>query len=232
MIKRLLLTVVAAVAISSFTSYAQRNDWANFGRFEQENKELLASPTPSKRLVVFLGNSITEGWANMRPSFFTDNDFVGRGISGQTSYQFLLRFRDDVINLHPRAVVINAGTNDVAENNHVYNEDRTFGNIVSMAELAKANNIKVILTTVLPATGFGWNGSVKDAPEKIKSLNARIADYAHENKIPFVDYFTPLVAEDGKSLPARYSRDGVHPTEAGYEIMEATVLPVVRKIVK
>ncbi len=231
MIKRLLLAITAIIAISAFTSHAQ-NDWANFGRFEQENKKLLASPTQSKRLVVFLGNSITEGWASMRPSFFADNDFVGRGISGQTSYQFLLRFRDDVINLHPRAVVINAGTNDVAENNHVYNEDRTFGNIVSMAELAKANNIKVILTTVLPAAGFGWNGSVKDAPEKIKSLNARIEDYARKNKIPFVDYFTPLVAEDGISLPAKYSNDGVHPTEAGYEIMEAAVLPIIRKTVK
>ena len=128
--------------------------------------------------------------------------------------------------------MINAGTNDVAENTHPYNEDRTFGNIVSMVELAKANNIKVILTTVLPAAGFGWNREITDAPEKIKSLNARLEKYARKNKIPFVNYFTPLAARDGKSLSADFSNDGVHPTESGYEIMEATVLPVIRKIVK
>ncbi len=225
------MILTASTAIGTFSMVGEKHDWAHFARYERANKEL-CSQTPSKRLVVFLGNSITDNWASMRPSFFSDNDFTGRGISGQTSYQFLSRFREDVINLHPRAVVINAGTNDVAENTHAYNEDRTFGNIVSMVELARANGIKVILTTVLPAAGFGWNPSITDAPEKIKSLNSRLEDYAHKNKIPFVNYFSPLVASDGKSLSKKYSKDGVHPTEAGYEIMEATVLPVVRKIIK
>ena len=102
----------------------------------------------------YAGNSITEGWVRTHPDFFKTNGYIGRGISGQTSYQFLLRFREDVINLSPALVVINAGTNDVAENTGAYNEDYTFGNIASMAELAKANKIKVILTSVLPAAEF------------------------------------------------------------------------------
>ena len=200
---------VAAIALGmSATMYARQQDWANFNRYAQDN------------------------WAAMRPSFFNDNGFIGRGISGQTSYQFLSRFREDVINLHPKLVVINAATNDIAENSHVYNEDMTFGNIVSMVELARANNIKVILTTTLPAAAFGWNPSITDGPEKINSLNKRLTEYAKKNKIPFVDYYSHLVEADGKTLSPKYSKDGVHPTDAGYEVMEAIILPAVRKIVK
>lgn len=223
---------IAAVAVGmSATLYARQPDWANFNRYAQANKEVLATPDTGKR-VVFMGNSITDNWASMRPSFFSDNGFIGRGISGQSSYQFLSRFRADVINLHPRLVVINAATNDIAENTHEYNEDMTFGNIVSMVELARANNIKVILTTTLPAASFGWNKAITDGPEKIASLNKRLAEYAKKNKIPFVDYYSALVDTDGKTLNPKYSKDGVHPTEAGYEVMEAIILPAVRKIVK
>jgi len=223
---------VAAIAMGmSVTMYARQDDWANFNRYAQANKEVLSTPDTGRR-VVFLGNSITDNWAAMRPSFFNDNGFIGRGISGQTSYQFLSRFREDVINLHPKLVVINAATNDIAENSHVYNEDMTFGNIVSMVELARANNIKVILTTTLPAAAFGWNPSITDGPEKINSLNKRLAEYAKKNKIPFVDYYLQLVEADGKTLSPKYSKDGVHPTDAGYEVMEAIILPAVRKIVK
>ena len=108
----------------------------------------------------------------------------------------------------------------------------TFGNIVSMVELARANNIKVILTTTLPAAAFGWNPSITDGPEKINSLNKRLTEYAKKNKIPFVDYYSHLVEADGKTLSPKYSKDGVHPTDAGYEVMEAIILPAVRKIVK
>ncbi len=223
---------VAAIALGmSATMYARQQDWANFNRYAQANKEVISSPDTGRR-VVFLGNSITDNWAAMRPSFFNDNGFIGRGISGQTSYQFLSRFREDVINLHPKLVVINAATNDIAENSHVYNEDMTFGNIVSMVELARANNIKVILTTTLPAAAFGWNPSITDGPEKINSLNKRLTEYAKKNKIPFVDYYSHLVEADGKTLSPKYSKDGVHPTDAGYEVMEAIILPAVRKIVK
>ena len=108
-----------------------------------------------------MGNSITEGWVRTHPDFFKTNGYIGRGIGGQTSYQFLLRFREDVINLSPALVVINAGTNDVAENVGPYNEEYTFGNIISMVELAKANKIKVILTSVLPAATFKWRPEIK-----------------------------------------------------------------------
>lgn len=222
-----LLVAMSVVPVAE----GRQNDWANFGRYAKSNQEVISSADNGRR-VVFLGNSITDNWASMRPGFFADNGFIGRGISGQTTYQFLSRFRNDVIDLHPRLVVINAATNDVAENTHEYNEDMTFGNIVSMVELAKANNIKVILTTTLPAAAFGWNPSITDGPSKIKALNKRLAEYAKKNKIPFVDYYSVLVDEDGVTLPAKYSKDGVHPTDAGYEIMEATVLPVIRKIVK
>lgn len=223
---------VATVAVGmSATLYARQPDWANFSRYAQANKEVLATPDTGRR-VVFMGNSITDNWAAMRPSFFSDNGFIGRGISGQSSYQFLSRFRADVINLHPRLVVINAATNDIAENTHEYDEDMTFGNIVSMVELARANNIKVILTTTLPAASFGWNKAITDGPEKIASLNRRLAEYAKKNKIAFVDYYSALVDTDGKTLNPKYSKDGVHPTEAGYEVMESIILPAVRKIVK
>lgn len=197
-------------------------DWANLERYAQSNRTVMTLPQEQRRAVL-LGNSITDNWARMRPQFFTDNGYVGRGIGGQTSYQFLVRFREDVINLHPQVVVINAGTNDVAENTGPYDEDRTMGNIISMAELAKANGIKVILSSVLPAAAFGWNKSVADAPAKIASLNRRIASYAKEHGLTYVDYFSALVAADGKSLRDDYGRDGVHPTDAGYEVMEPLV---------
>lgn len=176
-----------------------------------------------------MGNSITEGWVNTHRSFFTDNGYIGRGIGGQTSYQFLLRYREDVINLSPALVVINAGTNDVAENTGPYNEDYTFGNIVSMVELARANKIKVILTSTLPAASFGWNPSIKDGAEKIASLNARIENYAKKHKIPFVDYYQAMVVGDNRALNPAYTNDGVHPTAEGYTIMEKLIKKAIDK---
>ena len=144
--------MVLAVVCLSFSigeSYAQKNDFGNLARYSKQNAALPKATKQDKR-DIFMGNSITEGWVRTHPDFFKSIGYIGRGISGQTSYQFLLRFREDVINLSPALVVINAGTNDVAENTQTYNEDYTFGNIVSMTELAKANKIKVILTSVLP----------------------------------------------------------------------------------
>lgn len=176
-----------------------------------------------------MGNSITEGWVRTHPDFFKTNGYIGRGISGQTSYQFLVRFRKDVINLSPALVVINAGTNDVAENTQAYNEDYTFGNIVSMVELAKANKIKVILTSVLPAAAFKWRPEIKDASQKIRSLNARIEAYAKANKIPYVNYYQALVVAENHALNPQYSKDGVHPTGEGYSIMEPLIKNAIEK---
>lgn len=223
------MALVICLGISVEAS-AQKHEFANYKRFAKANSELPKITKKSKR-VVFMGNSITEGWPSHRPEFFKENpEYVGRGISGQTSYQFLLRFREDVVKLNPKVVVINAGTNDVAENTGPYNEEFTFGNIVSMVNIAKANKIKVILTSVLPAKGFGWRRDIKDAPEKIMALNARIKEYAKANKIPYVDYYSALVDTDGRSLPAKYSRDGVHPLPDGYKVMEALIQPVIKKL--
>ena len=222
------MLAVVCLSFSVGETFAQERDFANSARFAKENAAL---PKPSKKekRVVFMGNSITEGWIRTHPDFFKSNGYISRGISGQTSYQFLLRFREDVINLSPALVVINAGTNDVAENTNVYNEDQTFGNIVSMVELAKANKIKVILTSVLPAAAFKWRMEIKDAPQKIQALNARIEAYAKANKIPFVNYYKVMVVDENQALNPQYTKDGVHPTSEGYDIMEPLIKSAIDK---
>lgn len=229
MIKKILLTAVVA-AVAGLAG-VQAKDWANIARYDASNKEIMAQKNDGRR-VVFLGNSITEGWVKLRPQFFADNGFIGRGISGQTSYQFLVRFREDVINLDPKLVVINVATNDVAENTDVYDEDRTFGNIQTMVELARLHGIKVILTATLPADGIPWNAEITSTTDKIVKLNDRVREYAKKMKIPYVDYYSSMLADDGKALNPAYTKDGIHPTEAGYEVMETLILPAVRKIVK
>lgn len=207
----------------------QDRDWANFRRYAKANKEL-PKPLKKEKRVVFMGNSITEGWVSNRPDFFRENNYIGRGISGQTSYQFVVRFREDVIKLQPKLVIINAGTNDAAENTGPFNAEITMGNIISMVEMAKANKIKVILTSVLPASGFGWNKKITDAADRIARLNEMICAYAEENKIPYVDYYGKMVSGSERSLNPVYTRDGVHPTKEGYEVMEALIKPVIDKV--
>ena len=223
-----MLLAVVCLSFSVGEIYAQKHEFADFKRYAKENATL-AQPVKKEKRVVFMGNSITEGWVRTHPDFFKTNGYIGRGISGQTSYQFLLRFREDVINLSPALVVINAGTNDVAENTNVYNEDQTFGNIVSMVELAKANKIKVILTSVLPAAALKWRMEIKDAPQKIQALNARIEAYAKANKIPFVNYYKVMVVDENQALNPQYTKDGVHPTSEGYDIMEPLIKSAIDK---
>lgn len=178
--------------------------------------------------VVLMGDSITEEWVRLHPDFFTETGYIGRGISGQVSAQMLLRFRKDVIDLHPDVVVINAGTNDVAENQGSYDEDYTLGNIVSMTELARFNGIAVVLTSVLPAARFSWRPALTDAADKIAALNVRIRAYAEQEGIPFVDYYSPMVVSDSsRALNPEYSKDGVHPLPAGYAIMEPLVMAAI-----
>lgn len=189
----------------------------------------LKAPDFDENRVVFIGNSITENWVHLRYRFFVDNNYVNRGIGGQTSPLLLLRFRHDVINLQPKVVVINTGINDIAENTGEYDIDFTMDNIASMAELAEANNIKVILLSVLPCVGHGWNESMGNIPEKIDKLNERIKDLAMGNGYYYLDLNTPMRDERGGMIPA-YSLDGLHPNEEGYKIMEPLVQGAINEI--
>lgn len=225
---RIALCFALTCLLGTATLMAQGYNWGGMKRYEKANKELPA-PAKKEKRVVFLGNSITEGWVRTHPDFFKENNYIGRGIGGQTSYQFLLRFRQDVINLQPDLVVINAGTNDVAENAGPYNADYTMGNIISMVELAKANKIKVILTSVLPAARFGWRPNITDAAQKIAALNSRIEQYAKEHKIPYVNYYEKMVVGHDHALNPAYTKDGVHPTAEGYDVMEELIVKAIKK---
>lgn len=210
------------------TGVMAQNDWANFERYEQANQDVKNQPQ-EQRKVVFMGNSITQNWASMHPEFFSDNGYIGRGISGQTTYQMVLRFYEDVVGLHPLAVVINGGTNDIAQNNHLYVEDRTFQNITIMAQIAKANGIKVILSSITPCDHYTWRPDVKNVIAKIRSLNERIRAYAAANGFEYVDYFAAMADTDG-AMRDGISQEGCHPNLAGYAIMEPLVQDAIKKL--
>lgn len=213
-----------------FSQAQEFNKLINLDRYAEANAALPA-PAKGEKRVVFIGNSITDGWPNAHPDFFKSNNYVGRGISGQTSPQLLSRFRQDVINLKPVAVLINIGTNDVAQNTGPYNEEFTLGNIMSMAELADANGIKVILSSVTPAGEYPWRKEIKDVPQKIMSLNAKIKAYAKEKGFSYIDYFS-VMCDENNALKNNLGTDGVHPNEEGYKIMEATAKKVIDKVIK
>ena len=207
-----------------FSTMSKAQDFANFGRYQKQNQEVLSlNIAPNS---VLMGDSITEGWFATDPGFFTKNNFVGRGIGGQVTSQMLLRFREDVIKLKPKRVIILAGTNDIAENQGPISLDKVFGNIVSMAELAKANNIKVVLCSVLPAYDFPWRKDMKPA-EKVIALNKMIKDYAQKNNITYVDYHNALKNEKN-GLPKEIAEDGMHPNKSGYEKMEAILMKTLK----
>lgn len=221
-----------AFASASALSMNAESDWADLQRYDADNQRIINNPDKIENLVVFIGNSITDYWASLRPQFFSDNNFVGRGISGQTTYQFLVRFRSDVVALNPKAVVINGGINDIAQNNYIYNEDTTFGNIVSMAEIAKANGIKVILTSLLPSNSCYWRLDIKEVADKVASLNARIKEYAQQQGYPYIDYYSQMISQPDRGIISAYSNDGVHPTIEGYIIMEQIAKPIIEQTLK
>ena len=217
---RKLIITIAAAMLSVFGLSAQ--NFVHYHWFDGENSTV---PAGTRGRVVFMGDSITEGWGTKgTPGFFDNDKMVERGISGEVTAQMVLRFRRDVIDLKPKTVVILCGCNDIALNQGEYNEDYTFGNIVTMVQLAKANKIKPIVCSVLPAAAFPWRPEVKDAPEKVASLNARLRAYCAKNRIKYVDYFPAMVASDGFSLNPNYTNDGIHPTLPGYEVMESIIL--------
>ncbi len=215
--KRLLLILVI-LSLPAYCQNTMNNDWANLNKYASENQSL----TPTAKSVVFMGDSITEFWKVNDPNFFTENPFIDRGISGQTTPQMLLRFRQDVTNLKPETVVILAGINDIAENTGPITIDQIMENIISMVELAKANKIQVILCSVLPANNFYWNPKLKPA-EKVIELNFLLKNFADTSKIPYVDYYNAMV-DNEKGLQKKYGEDGVHPNLEGYKVMEALLL--------
>lgn len=219
-----LFFVILALTGFVLCAGAQTPDWANFGRFEQANKE---TQNPK---VVLMGNSITELWIKTHPDFFTSHGYVSRGISGQTTSQMLVRFRADVLDLHPQVVVICGGTNDIAQNTGFISLPHILGNIVSMVELARANGIVPVLCSVLPAREFGWHKGLEPAP-KVIELNAMIRAYAQQEKIPYVDYHAAMADPDG-GMNTAYTYDEVHPTPAGYDVMETLLPPVVDAVLK
>ncbi|MDP5172506.1 MAG: SGNH/GDSL hydrolase family protein [Bacteroidia bacterium] len=203
--------------------YTLHNDFGWLGKFAEENAAL-PDPAPGEKRVVFMGNSITEGWSNFHPAFFTENPYIERGIGGQTTPQMLVRFRQDVIDLQPSAVVILAGTNDIAGNTGPMTLEQTFANLVSMAELAQAHGIKVLLCSVHPVYDYPWKPGLEPA-SKIVKLNQMIKDYAATHGCWYVDYFSAMV-DERNGLQAQLGSDGVHPNKAGYDIMEPIVQAV------
>ncbi|MRT93816.1 GDSL-type esterase/lipase family protein [Ancylomarina sp. 16SWW S1-10-2] len=224
-----LKSLLVILFIGCLSSSVMAQDWADLGRYAEANSEL-AAPSVDENRVVFMGNSITEKWKKYDPSFFNENPYICRGISGQVSSQMLLRFRPDVIELQAKVVVISAGTNDIAENKGPIGIDAIAGNVFSMAELAQANGIKVVLTSVLPAISFSWRKGIEPA-DKIVVLNKLIKGYAKKNNLIYVDYYKPMVNEQ-KGLKKEYGRDTVHPSIKGYKVMEKLVKKAIKKALK
>ena len=188
-------------------------DEANFIRYCKANKAIKEAP-----IAVFMGDSITDGWVRKNPDFFTKNNYVGRGISGQVTSQMLVRFRRDVVDLKPQFVLILAGTNDVARNRGYISEENVVGNIISMCEIAKANSIKPIICSVLPAAQYKWRPVIKSI-EPIKKINEMLKKYAEDNDVAYLDYYSALDNGNG-GLSEAHSHDGVHPNSECYAIMQ------------
>lgn len=212
---------VMLVATLTCVSFAAQ-DWAQFSFYQKKNEEVKTKP-----VAVFMGDSITFGWAKHCGYFFKENNFIGRGIGGQVTSQMLVRLRRDVIDLKPEYAVILAGTNDIAQNQGYISVENICGNIISMVEILKANNIKPVVCSVLPVKRYPWRKQIESiAP--ISQLNAMLKDYCQKNNVKYVDYYSALVDSE-KGLPKEYAGDGVHPTVAGFKIMQKIILEALKK---
>ena len=204
-------------------------DWANFKKYADQNKAV-PPKIKGERRVVFLGNSIFEGWLRSRPEFFAGKPYYDRGISGQTTPQMLLRFYDDVLALNPDVLVLKCGINDIAQNTGPYDPAKTINNIKAIAQLARANKIKVVLCSVLPANDFKWRPGLEPA-DKVIALNAAIKQFADEQDYFYLDLYSSVVDEN-KGMKKEYASDGVHPTVEGYKVIEPLVEDAIRKVKK
>ncbi|MFY9444767.1 MAG: GDSL-type esterase/lipase family protein [Flavobacteriaceae bacterium] len=213
---KLYLSLLAIVIFTNMNA----QDWANVARFKAENELVIENKAPVK--MVFMGNSITEGWKLFDPNFFNSTDYVNRGIGGQTTPQMLIRFKQDVLDLKPKGVVILAGTNDIAGNTGPMSIQEIYNQIESMAGLAALNKIEVFLCSVLPVYDYPWKPGLKPAP-KIVALNEMLKTLAGEKNYLYIDYFSEM-SDDNNGLKASLGADGVHPNEKGYEIMKRVLL--------
>ncbi|GHA27794.1 acylneuraminate cytidylyltransferase [Salinimicrobium marinum] len=223
----LLLILATGMVYSQESDFDKlmKQDWANLQKYRAENAKIKGNS--SGDLVVFMGNSITENWVWRHPEFFSENNYVGRGISGQTTPQMLIRFTPDVIDLNPKAVVILAGTNDIAGNTGSSTVKMITDNIEAMVQLAVANDIKVILASVLPVYKYPWREQI-DPVEKITEVNQWLENYAHENGYVYLDFYSAMV-DDKKGLKDAYGEDGVHPVKEGYLVMEPLAKAAIAK---
>ncbi len=202
-------------------------DFGGLKRF-QEADAMLAAPKPGEDRVVFMGDSITQGWK--LDESFPGKAYINRGIGGQTTPQMVVRFRQDVIDLKPAAVVILAGTNDIAGNTGPMTLEQTEGNIASMAELARSNGIRVVLCSITPAFDYSWSPGLTPAP-KIDQINEWMKKYAADHDFVYVDFHSAM-KDDRDGLPPTLSRDGVHPLPAGYAIMAPLAEAGIEKALK
>jgi lysophospholipase L1-like esterase len=219
-LKPLLIALLLTLACSQKINSQDWNEFANTSRYDKANLELKLHATANNR-VVFMGNSITEGWVQMRPDFFDNRDYINRGIGGQTTPQMLLRFRQDVVDLNPKVVVILAGTNDIAGNSGYISLEAIISTIKSMAEIANANDIKVIISSILPAIDYPWKPGL-DPASKIITINKALKVFSEENNFIYLDYYSAMVDDKGGLKVPEYTtaNDLVHPNKKGYLVME------------
>lgn len=203
-------------------------DWPNLSRYQDENRSV-GIPEKGKQRVVFMGDSITEEWSNLYPDYFDTKGYINRGIGGQTTPQMLIRFKPDVIDLEPDIVVILAGTNDIAGNTGPSNVKMITDNIFSMAELARAHQIKVVLSSILPVFEYEWAKEIKDVPATIDSVNDELKKYVNDHGLVYLDYFSPMV-DERKGLNKDYTYDGVHPNQDGYILMSSLAEKVLSRL--
>lgn len=208
------------------TVQSKKTDWAQFYRYRASNEAAISQG--GKVDAVFMGNSITDFWVDKDSTFFASNHYIGRGISGQTSSEMLVRFRRDVIDLRPRVVVILAGTNDIAGNIGKITLEDILGNIKSMCEISVVHGITPILCSIVPCDNYYWKKESRPADD-IRRMNSMIKDYALSKGYEYIDYHTPMANENG-GLKSEYTKDGCHPNLAGYLVMEKVAKPIIDKV--
>ena len=199
-------------------------DWPNLCRYADENAKVATAPR-----IIFIGDSITEFWKRDQPAFFSPS-VLGRGISGQTSEQILLRFYQDVVALKPGAVHILTGANDIAGNTGLITPESWQNNIRTMVDLARARRIKVVLGSLLPADAFWWNPSMRPATQ-LAAMNGWLRDYAKSQGVPFIDYYAAMATPTG-GMRRELTDDGVHPNKRGYDVMKTVADPTLRALAK